>query len=328
MRITSRRKATITFLVLGVGLAGVAVAVGFGWIILNWREGIKVFLGVIFFSAITTGLVLNTIFLLREIRRNEQHDSFINAVTHELKTPIASIRLYLQTLQHRDVDEAQRGEFYRRMLDDTDRLLGTVEQVLKAGVAGHKKSSRERVPIDLEILVRECVEVARSSHHLQPQALRFEPMADHRANVIGDPDELRTAVANVLDNAIKYSGERVDVSIRIELAGEKHVRLSVQDHGVGIPPGELKSVFKRFYRVSNRSLAHIKGTGLGLFIVRAIAKKHGGRAFAQSAGEGQGTTIVVELPRTISRENLVQRNAVPEDVVRDAAKSTVREHRA
>ncbi len=149
MRITSRRKATITFLVLGVGLAGVAVAVGFGWIILNWREGIKVFLGVIFFGAITAGLVLNTIFLLREIRRNEQHDSFINAVTHELKTPIASIRLYLQTLQHRDVDEAQRREFYRRMLDDSDRLLGTVEQVLKAGVAGHKKSSRERVPIDL-----------------------------------------------------------------------------------------------------------------------------------------------------------------------------------
>ena len=162
MRITSRRKATITFLVLGVGLAGVAVAVGFGWIILNWREGIKVFLGVIFFGAITTGLVLNTIFLLREIRRNEQHDSFINAVTHELKTPIASIRLYLQTLQHRDVDEAQRREFYRRMLDDTDRLMGTVEQVLKAGVAGHKKSSRERVPVDFVELVRDCVEVARN----------------------------------------------------------------------------------------------------------------------------------------------------------------------
>ena len=115
MRITSRRKATITFLVLGVGLAGVAVAVGFGWIILNWREGIEVFVGVIFFGAITAGLVLNTIFLIREIRRNEQHDSFINAVTHELKTPIASIRLYLQTLQYRDVDEGQRREFYRRM---------------------------------------------------------------------------------------------------------------------------------------------------------------------------------------------------------------------
>jgi len=305
MRITSRRKATITFLVLGVGLAGVAVAVGFGWIILNWREGIKVFLGVIFFGAITTGLVLNTIFLLREIRRNEQHDSFINAVTHELKTPIASIRLYLQTLQHRDVDEAQRREFYRRMLDDSDRLLGTVEQVLKAGVAGHKKSSRERVPIDFGHLVRECVEMARTGHHLQPQALRFESAAGNGAgaSVTGDPEELRTAIANVLDNAIKYSGDQVDVSIRIEYPDEKHVRLSIRDHGVGIPPGELKSVFKRFYRVSNRSLAHIKGTGLGLFIVRAIAKKHGGRAFAQSQGEGHGTTVVVELPRSISRDN-------------------------
>lgn len=320
MRITSRRKATITFLVLGVGLAGVAVAVGFGWIILNWREGIKVFLGVIFFGAITTGLVLNTIFLLREIRRNEQHDSFINAVTHELKTPIASIRLYLQTLQHRDVDESQRREFYRRMLDDTDRLLGTVEQVLKAGVAGHRKSSRERIPIDFESLVRECVEVARTGHHLHPQALRFESTDNGAGTIVtGDPEELRTAVTNVLDNAIKYSGELVDVSIRIESPDEKHVRLSIQDHGVGIPPGELKSVFKRFYRVSNRSLAHIKGTGLGLFIVRAIAKKHGGRAFAESLGEGHGTTVVVELPRNTSREN---------GAVENRAAEAVRENRA
>jgi two-component system sensor histidine kinase SenX3 len=305
MRITSRRKATITFLVLGVGLAGVAVAVGSGWIILNWREGIKVFLGVIFFGAITAGLVLNTIFLLREIRRNEQHDSFINAVTHELKTPIASIRLYLQTLQHRDVDEGQRREFYRRMLDDTDRLLSTVEQVLKAGVAGHKKSSRERVPIDFGSLVRECVEVARTGHHLEPQALRFEPAVNGGAGatVTGDPAELHTAISNVLDNAIKYSGDQVDVSVSLETPDEKHVRLSIRDHGVGIPQGELKSVFKRFYRVSNRSMAHVKGTGLGLFIVRAIAKKHGGRAFAQSQGEGLGTTVVLELPRSVAREN-------------------------
>ncbi|MGA7382279.1 MAG: HAMP domain-containing sensor histidine kinase [Terriglobales bacterium] len=305
MRITSRRKATVTFLVLGVGLAGIAVAVGSGWIILNWRFDIKVFLGIIFFGAITAGLVLNTIFLLREIRRNEQHDSFINAVTHELKTPIASIRLYLQTLQHRDVDEAQRREFYRLMLDDSDRLLTTVEQVLKAGMLGHKRSSPGRVPLDFAGLVQECVQIARKGRHLKPEALRFEPVLNGAgATVNGDPEELRTAVSNVLDNAIKYSGDQVDISVRLDAPDENRVALSVHDHGMGIPPAELKRVFKRFYRVPNRSSSHVKGTGLGLFIVRAIAKKHGGRVFAQSEGEGRGTTVVLELPRSTVPEKL------------------------
>src|SRR6202166_1876476 len=166
----SRRGKLIFFLTFGVALASIVGAVGFGWIILNWRQEIRVFLGIIFFGAIATGLILNTSFLVREIRRNEQHDSFINAVTHELKTPIASIRLYLQTLERRDVDETQRHEFYRLMLDDTDRLMGTVDQVLKAGEAGNKKQTRYAT-LDFGDLVRQCVEVARSRHHLQSASL-------------------------------------------------------------------------------------------------------------------------------------------------------------
>src|SRR5450432_505460 len=155
MRITSRRKKIAFFIVLGVCLVAFAVTLNVSWIILNWRKDVLLVLGVIFFAAIILGLILNTSFLVREIRRNEQHDSFINAVTHELKTPIASIRLYLQTLQRRDVEEAKRHEFYRLMLDDTDRLLNTVEQVLKAGEATHKRGRGERILLDFGRLVSE-----------------------------------------------------------------------------------------------------------------------------------------------------------------------------
>lgn len=295
MRITRGAKIAF-FLSLGVLLALASVAVGFGWIILNWQQDVKVLLGILFFGAIATGLVLNTSFLVREIRKNEQHDSFINAVTHELKTPIASIRLYLQTLERRDVGETQRREFYRLMLDDADRLMNTVEQVLKAGRAGAHK--REQVTLDFTALVGQCVERARTSYHLQPELLRFESRGDG-TQVSGDPDELQTAVANILDNAVKYSGSRVDISVRLNSSDSHQLRLSVEDRGVGIPPSELKSIFKRFYRVSSRrGLPQVRGTGLGLFLVRTIAKRHGGRVFAESAGEGRGTTVTLELPRS------------------------------
>jgi signal transduction histidine kinase len=247
-------------------------------------------------------MIVNTSFLVHEIRRNEQHDSFINAVTHELKTPVASIRLHLETLQRRELAEPQRQEFYRIMLQDTDRLLGTVEQVLRAGQAGDKKAGREKKEIDFRQLVRDCMELARTRHHLQPDALRFEDsgMNGSGASVRGNAEDLRTAVSNVLDNAIKYSGQQVAVNVRLAAPDEKRVVLSVQDHGMGIPPEDLKFIFKRFYRVSQRSVAHVKGTGLGLFIVRAIAKKHGGKVFAESEGEGRGTTVTIELPRRMA----------------------------
>jgi two-component system sensor histidine kinase SenX3 len=300
MRITSRRGTIVFFVCLGIGLVALAIALNVGWIILNWREGVLLFFGIVFFALIIAGMIVNTSFLVRELRRSEQHDSFINAVTHELKTPVASIRLHLETLQRRDLPEAQKQEFYGVMLSDTDRLTQTVEQVLRAGRAGDRKAGREKSAVDFRQLVQECMDAARTRHHLPPEALRYEEAAANGAGlrVLGSDEDLRTAVFNVLDNAIKYSGEKVDVRVRLNTPDEKRIVLSVRDHGVGIPADDLKSVFKRFYRVSHRSLAHIKGTGLGLFIVRSIAQKHGGRVFAESAGEGQGTTITMELPRS------------------------------
>jgi two-component system, OmpR family, sensor histidine kinase SenX3 len=305
MRITSRRGTIVFFLCLGIGLVALAVALNVGWIILNWREGVLLFFGIVFFALIIAGMVVNTIFLVRELRRSEQHDSFINAVTHELKTPIASIRLHLETLQRRELPETRKQEFYKLMLSDADRLTDTVEQVLRAGRAGDKKAGHDRAEVDFGQIVRECMDEIRVRHHLQPDSIKLQSIGENgsRLKVRGSAEDLRTAVSNVLDNAVKYSGDHVDVDVLLETSDDKRIVLRVRDHGVGIAEDDLKRIFKRFHRLGNRSVAHVKGTGLGLFIVKSIAKKHGGDAFAESEGEGQGTTVVIELPRLDPQRN-------------------------
>jgi signal transduction histidine kinase len=244
-------------------------------------------------------LILNTIFLVREIRRNEQHDSFINAVTHELKTPIASIRLYLETLKAREVPPERRREFYDIMLADNDQLLHTVEQVLRAGSLDHRRGYLHKDRLDLADLIRQCTQLARSRYHLDEHSLRYEEnLAGERPMVLGDAEELRAVMANLLDNAIKYSFQDVKVSVEVSAADSREVLVKVRDSGLGIPGDQLKRVFKRFYRVPGRDLARVKGTGLGLFIVRSVIKKHGGRVRAESAGEGQGSAFIIQLPTT------------------------------
>lgn len=295
MRITSRAKTIAFFITLGVCLVGLAVALNVSWIVLSWREVVPLVLGIIFFGVIIAGLVLYTIFVVREIRRNEQQDSFLNAVTHELKTPITSIRLYLETLERRRLDENQRRDFYRVMLEDTDRLLGTVEQVLKAGEVRGGNTRKNWQEMNFTEIVAEGVELARLRHALPAEALRFA--GNDEISVLGNPVELRTVVANLLENAVKYSGQERKILVEITSPDVDTVVLRVQDNGVGIAHAELKRIFKRFYRVLSRSTDQVKGTGLGLFIVRSIVRRHGGDAFAESPGEGCGSTFTVRLPR-------------------------------
>ena len=293
--VTRRRKSAIVFLVLGICLIGVAVAQNVGWILLNLREVVLLILGIVFFAVIITGLVLNTIFLFREIRRNEQHDAFINAVTHELKTPIASIKLYLETLKARELPEEKRREFYGRMLADSDRLLNTVEQVLQAGRTSEKNRDTRFEKLDLSSLIEEIVELVRVRYNLDPSAIRYSPPSSE-IKVVGDHDELQTALINLLDNAVKYSGNTPKISIRLKSSAMNKADIYIRDSGVGIPPADLKRVFKRFYRVSRVS-AGPKGTGLGLAIVRSIIVRHGGRVGVESKGDGKGSTFWVQLPR-------------------------------
>lgn len=293
-----RRKSVAFFITLGACLVALAVALNVGWIILNLREVVLLVLGIIFFLVLIFGLVLNTTFLIREIRRNEQHDAFMNAVTHELKTPIASIRLYLETLKTREVDEEQRREFYNIMLADSERLLKTVEQVLRASRTGHKRRRIANSVINISEMVQECLELTRVRHGLSESALIYSESPDvSSAKVSGDIDELRAAFTNLLDNAVKYSDDEIKVSVSVSALDDKRVAVRVADAGIGIPSAQLKRIFKRFYRVPGRFMARVKGTGLGLFIVHSVVTKHGGRVFAESRGLGHGSTFIVHLPR-------------------------------
>jgi two-component system, OmpR family, sensor histidine kinase SenX3 len=293
MVVAGRRKSIAFFIALGVCLISVILVLYVGWVLLSWRTGILLILGVLLLTLIIGGVVINTVFLVREIRRNEQHDAFINAVTHELKTPVASIRLYLETLQKRPVEEAKRKEFYRIMLEDSDRLLSTIEQILRTGRIGASSRKLNLSTVDIGDLVGDCVARARTLHSLSPEALQYHPAPP--LTIRADLEEVRAAVFNLIDNAVKYSGSEVRVGVEIDQMEGKYVLVRVKDQGAGIPRSELKQVFKRFYRVPGALASRVKGTGLGLYIVRSVAKRHGGRAWAESDGLGRGSMFVLQL---------------------------------
>jgi len=300
MNFTRRRGAIATAITLGALLTGTAIFLNIQWIIVNKSRVLYMVLGIILFALLVAGVVLNTIFLVREVRRNERQDSFLNAVTHELKTPIASIRLYLDTLQKRPVAEEQRQKFYAVMHADSDRLLATVESVLKAGELGQRQRQQNRVAIDLGELVAECIAVTRQRYHLAADSIELAPVPGQvRLRVLGIAEDLRTAILNLLDNAVKYSPpDMTQMKIRCALAITNYsfVSLAITDTGLGIPEAELKRIFKRFYRIPGRYAVKIKGTGLGLFLVRTIARQHGGSIKAESAGPHLGTTMTLTLP--------------------------------
>lgn len=292
-----RRHRKAIFIGLSAAVVAIAVGLNVSWVVVSWSAGLQLVLGLVLFPIVISYMVLNTAFLIREMRRNEQHNNFINAVTHELKTPVASMRLYLETLQSRPVEDDRRQKFYGAMMDDVERLTHTIDQVLQAGqiTAGRRG---QWTPVSLVDTIEQSLSIARTRHRLPDEAVAFAnrlPTAV-KDEVMGDAGDLRTAVLNLVDNAIKYSGEKVNVLVELEPGEKQQLLVRVKDQGIGIPQDELKTVFQRFHRIHNATTAKIKGTGLGLFIVYSVAKRHKGRIFAESAGNGLGSTFTLALP--------------------------------
>src|SRR5436309_3833880 len=197
MVVGGRRTSIAFFITLGAGVIAFILLLYVGWVLLDWRNGILLFFGILLVLLVIAGVVLNTTFLVREIRRNAQHDAFINAVTHELKTPVASIRLYLETLLSRSVEEPKRTEFYKIMLDDSERLLTTIEQVLRTGRVGPENRIVHASPVNLTNLLEECVSRARVLYGLPAEAIDCH--VPREFIVSGDPEELRAAISNLID---------------------------------------------------------------------------------------------------------------------------------
>ena len=302
---------------MGIALIVVAVALTVGWQILGASGGASLarevgtlrwvvyFFGSLLFLLLIGGLVLIVILLLREVRLNERQSNFISAVTHELKTPVASIKLYLDTLRMRDLPESRREDFYRTMDQDLQRLNSTINNVLSAAMFTDRPVADPQ-PLDLAKLVRRAIELTRTRYQLGPDAMSYEGPESLR--VSGDAAALETAVLNLLDNAVKYSGDRIDVDVEAGSNGDGQAYLRVRDHGVGIGRAQLPFIFNRFYRIGSEVRRSRAGTGLGLFIVRSVVKGHRGTVHAESPGPDRGSTFTITLP------SLLETAAEPEHV--------------
>ncbi|MBM3274501.1 MAG: HAMP domain-containing histidine kinase [Candidatus Sericytochromatia bacterium] len=254
-------------------------------------------LGSLLFVLVLAGVILFIVFHARQIRDNQLQTNFIDAVTHEFRSPLTSLKLHLDTLRLRNVPPEKVGEFYALMTEDVERLSMLVEQVLEAGKAEHEGRKFDVEPLELGKQVAAVVTTVRRRHNLHNGELRTQIAPG--LEVMADAAALEIVLHNLIENAVKYSREgQVDVLIAADLQRPGEVGITVRDSGVGIPKPQLKRVFQRFYRIGNELTRTRKGTGLGLFVAREILKGMKGRIEATSPGENLGSTFVVTLPGT------------------------------
>jgi len=251
-----------------------------------------------FFALIIVGTGWLCTWLVSEMRVNQRQRAFLDAVTHEMKTPLASMRLYVETLIRHDPERERRAQFLARMGDDLERLDRTVDQVLAAARAEEPGRRSARGAVVLGEVLDSCIGEIRDRHRLPRDAVSLN--GDCTALVRGDRTELAVVFRNLLDNAVKYSDEPVEVKVSVTGPREGRVFIDISDSGIGIPVGELRKIFQRFYRAGRDAQRTVAGLGLGLFIVRNLVRRQGGSVEARSEGGGAGSRFVVTL-RTTSR---------------------------
>lgn len=299
----------ITLAIIMIALLAVLTV---GWVLLNvfgaltkpgtagWHW-VLLSVGTTFIVLLVVGVVLYLRLSVKAINLTRRQSNFIDSVTHELKSPIASMKLYLQTLNRRHVSQQEQASFYRFMLEDVERLDHLINQVLAAGRLEAGRTDREAEEVLLAPLLQECADAVCASYHVPATTVRLDATP---CIVPARRVDLEILFRNLLDNAVKYAGRdpRVDVALRAEADGRTVTRIG--DNGRGIPPALRRKIFGRFVRVGHELERDRPGTGLGLYIVRTLIRRLRGRIRVHDRDNGPGTVFEVELPGRSAEEEL------------------------
>lgn len=259
----------------------------------GWQQAVVLAAGWLMGLAVMVGLVLFIVSLARQIKLNQQQQNFIDSVTHELKSPLTSLKLHLETMQRRPLSSAQVGEFATTMLNDVERLDRLIDHVLTAARSDSGRRQWNKAPLEVHERLGELIKTLEKRHQLAPGALRLEgPPVTIQTDAIA----FEVVLTNLLENAIKYSQGPVDVRVKLTPLPQGGVSIAITDSGVGIPKQQLRRIFKRFHRVGNELTRIRQGTGLGLSIVQDTVKALNGKIVADSPGENQGSVFTLTLP--------------------------------
>ncbi len=306
-----------------LGILSVALSIGLlvGWILvivqnlsLTALNSWILALGSASFVVIIAVLVLFSIFLVREIRMVNRQTGFIDSVTHELMSPLASLKLCLETLERDDLVPVQRVQLHQMMIDDVARLSIFIEDVIEASRLSHRREGYPLEDVLLKELVETCAEEIRRYYKQPREAIRVRVPPD--LVLVTDKTALQTVIKNLLDNAVKYSMDLdhpVDVTVAADVDGSR-ARIRIDDRGVGIPVQHQRRIFERFYRAPHESVRARRGTGLGLFVVSALVRVLGGKVKVHSDGIGKGTCVEIDVP---VKEAEVRRFQTYEHAVRE-----------
>ena len=250
-------------------------------------------IGIIMIVGLAVALVIIFRNLLVQRKLTGLYDNFIANITHELKSPLSSIQLYLETLSSKKLTDTKQKEFYAIMAKDTTRLHKLINSILEVSRLEQKRIAHNYHVYNADSIFRQVIENSIKHFNLPEDVVKIEGKIGIECVI--DKEAMQIVFDNFTDNAIKYTPGKVNIVIRLKKT-LKRIVIEFTDQGIGIALKDQKTIFNKFQRVNNKVIPNVKGTGLGLYWVKEITRLHGGKVTVRSEGQTKGTTFIVELP--------------------------------